>query len=123
MKIDLGDSEQLKAIMSAAIFQSLDDVKKEAMIKQAIAHLLAPGEPVYQGGKRRPSLLEEAYQWAVETHAKRMAHEILEQDDTVKGQIRSLLSEAMERALVTHREATVERLANALGDGLWKRDP
>ncbi len=122
MKIDLTNSEELKGIMSEAILRAVDEKTRDALIKQAITHLLAPGEPVYQGGKRRLSPLEEAYQWAVESYAKRVAHELLEQDEAVKAQVKGLLTEAMERAFVKHREATVERVANAIAEGLWSRD-
>lgn len=122
MEIKIGDSESLKAIMSEAILRALDDATKERLIKEAIAHLLAPQPPAYNGAPRRPSPLEEAYKWAVETYAKRTAHEMLEKDEALQAQVKGLLNEAMERAFTKHREATVERVANAIAEGLWKRD-
>lgn len=123
MKIDISDSEGLKALMSEAILRALDDATREKLIKEAIAHLMAPQPPAYNGAPRRPSPLEEAYKWAVETYARRTAHELIEKDGTVKAQIQSLLNEAMQRAFTTHREATVERVATAIAEGLWKREP
>lgn len=122
MKIDLTDSDGLKSIMSEAILRAVDEKTRDTLIKQAITYLLAPGEPIYQGGKKRPSPLEESYKYAVESYARRMAHELLEQDEGVKAQVKGLLQEAMERAFVTHREATVERVAKALAEGLWSTE-
>ena len=122
MKIDLTNSDELKSIMSEAILRAVDEKTRDALIKQAIAYLLAPQEPAYRGAERRPSPLEEAYKWAVESYAKRMAHELLEQDEGVKGQVKGLLQEAMERAFVKHREATVERVAKAIAEGLWSTE-
>ncbi len=122
MKIDLTDSGALKDLMSEAILRALDDATKEKLITNAIAHLIAPQEPYNGYGKRRESPLEEAYKCAVQSLALRMAHDVLDKDERVKEQVRSLLHEAMERAFVTHREATVERVANAIAEGLWKRD-
>ena len=123
MEIKIGDSESLKAIMSEAILRALDDATRERLIREAIAYLIAPQEPYGGGfGKKRPSPLEEAYKGAVESYARRTAHEMLESDETVKAQVKGVLHEAMERAFVTHREATVQRVADALAEGLWKRD-
>jgi hypothetical protein len=114
MKIELPDSDALKSIMADAIVRAVDEKTRDA--------LLAPGEPAYHGGQRRASPLEEAYKWAVERHAQKAAHEILEQDEAVKTKVRDLLREAMDRAFVKHREATVERVATAIAEGMWKRD-
>ncbi len=104
-----------------AILRSLDDATRERLIKEAIAHLIAPQKDAY-GYLKRPSPLEEAYKAAVESYARRTAHEMLESDETVKAQGKAVLHEAMERAFVTHREATVQRVADALAECLWKRD-
>lgn len=121
MKIDLGNDESLKAIMSEALLRAIDQETRDRLIKEAIVHLTSPPANTSYGA-RRPSPLEEAYRWAVDAYAKRTAHEMLEKDETLQAQVKSLLNEAMERAFVTHREATVERVSNAIAEGLWKRD-
>lgn len=120
VKLDLGDNANLQDIISAAILQTLDEKKRESLLTQAIAYLLTP-ERAYAGAPAR-SPLEDAYKTAVESQARRMAFDMLDKDEALKEKLRGLLTEAMERAFVTHREATVERVANAISEGMWKRD-
>lgn len=122
LKVDLTDSAAMKDFMSQALLRALDDATREKLIQKAIEALLTAGEPYGYGGQRRPSPLEDAFKNAVGVIAMRMAREMLEADEVVKAQIRALLNEAMERAFVTNRDTTIERVANALAEGLYKSE-
>jgi hypothetical protein len=120
LKIDIG-ADQMKDLVSEALLRTLDDEKRDALVKAAIAHLVAPNKtPGYYG--RQASPLEDAFNQAVSWLARDIARKQLEEDAGLHAKIVGLLNEAMERLLTTNREKTVERLADAIAAGMAYRD-
>jgi len=118
VKIDL-DQNMLQDVVSAAIMQSLDETKRNTMIQGAIKHLLNPEQGSYG---RRESPIEQAFRLAIHSVAERVARDMLENDQRVSDGIKMLLSEALDNLLVTNRDKTVEKLADAIAAGMAYRD-
>lgn len=118
MKLDLSDSAELQKVVAAAIVQTVDANKRDALVATAIEHLIAP--PKDRGYGAPPSPLECAFRDAVTAFARRESVALLEGDEALKGTIRSLLAEAAERAFVTNRDATVANMAEALVRGMTR---
>lgn len=118
MNIQL-DPETLKSIVAEAIMASLDDKKREALISGAISHLLTPNTERY-GSQKSP--LDDAFRYAVQQVAQKIATEMIANDEVVKTKIRTLLNEAMLRVMETNREATINKLANAITEGMAYRN-
>lgn len=114
MNISL-DSEQLKSLVSEAIFKSLDEEKRNALVQGAIAHLLTPASTGYGRAK---SPIEDAFMYGVQAVATRIATEILENDEKVKEKIRDLLNESLVRVMETNREETIRKLADNITRGM-----
>lgn len=97
MKIDMGDDVALKSIMSEAILRSLDDAKRETIIRGAIEHLMTPQVDQYNRGTRA-SPLEQAFRNAIELEASRYARDRVASDPAVQTMIARLFTEALARA-------------------------
>lgn len=111
--------DDVKALVSEAILKTLDDEKRATLIKDAIAHLLTP--PTGGGyGYDKTTPLQSAFRVAVEHTARRLCLEMLEQDEGLKGQIRALLTEAMEKAMTTQREKVVNDMAENFASWLTR---
>lgn len=113
------DKEMVKSVVSAAILQMLDAQKREALIKEAIQHLLSPGTDSWNRGR---SPLQEAFANACRLIAVEIAKEMLEKDEQVKARIRELILEAYMRVTEQNREKTVQRIAEALERGMAYRE-
>lgn len=115
MKIELNE-EHMKQMVSEAMLRSLDDKAREALIAKAMAYLMTPQEDTY--GRKKNSILQDAFQNAMYTAAQVVARELLTNDAGVQQKIRDLLNEALVKAFETDREATVMNLAGTIGRAL-----
>lgn len=118
MNIQL-DSEMMKGLVSEALMKALDQEKRDILIQSAIKHLVTP-EDHY--GSRRESPLESAFRNACHNVAQTTATEMLTNDPAFQARVRQLLDEAMVRVMDTNREATIERLAEAIAVGMTYRE-
>ncbi len=114
MKVDL-DGLDLTGICSAAIVQSLDENKKDAMIRGAIEYLFNPKEGAYS--KRPP--IQEAYEQAVRQETIKLLREELTKNGTLDDRIASVLREAINRAFsAENRETMINKIADQISQGL-----
>lgn len=111
------DTPQMRELLAQAVFASLDEVKRDVLIKSAIQHLVTQSADRYN----RTSPIEEAFQWAVRDVATKIANDMLTNDPTVSEKIRGLVNEALVRLTETNREKTVEKLADAIAAGMAYR--
>lgn len=111
------DTPQMRELLAQAVFASLDEVKRDVLIKSAIQHLVTQNTDRYD----RTSPIENAFNYAVRDVAQKIAAEMLTNDSSVQEKIRALLNEAMVRLTETNREKTVEKLADAIAAGMAYR--
>lgn len=112
------DPELVKTVVAEAILKSLDEQKREVLIKAALTNLLAPSDGRYGS----PDNITSAFNYAVRDVAQKIASEMLLSDESVKEKIRGLINEATTRLFETNREQTVTKLADAIAQGLAPRD-
>lgn len=116
MNVEINLNEgQLKEIVSEAILRAIDEKQRETLIAQAIAHLLAEEKTGYS---RDQSPIKRAFNQAAYEVAIQSARSALAGDPAVKEKIVGLIAEASERVFETNRERTVERMAQAIAEGL-----
>lgn len=108
------DTDMVKNLFGEALLASLDQNKREILIKNALQHLMSKGSESWN----RVTPLEQAFNHAVSEVAKQIASELLTNDTVIQDKIRSLLNEALVRVLETNREQTVNKLAAAITEGL-----
>lgn len=119
MEIKL-DSQQLQELMAQAVFASLDEVKRDVLIKGAIQHLIT--KPHGNGYYDRTSPIEDAFRAAVRQVAEKIANDMLNNDADLTAKIRALVNEALVRLMDTNREKTVEKIADAIAAGMAYRE-
>lgn len=115
MDIKLNE-EQMQSIVSAAIFQTLDEQQKEMMIKDALKHLMTAVPRGSYGERYSP--LAEAFHRAVQDQARKLATEMLENNAEINTKIQSLISEGVQQLMTDKREGTVLRIADAIVKGM-----
>jgi len=80
---------------------------------------MAPPKDGY--GPPRLSPLEEAFRTALRDYARQTAEEMLTSDPAVRGQIRSLITSAVEQMLDPERSLAITgRIRDAIVDGLTR---
>lgn len=112
------DSVQLQELMAQAVLASLDEVKRDVLIKGAIQHLITKDTNRYD----RLSPIEGAFQSAVRGVAEKIATDMLANDADLSAKIRGLVNEALVRLMETNREKTVEKIASAIATGMAYRE-
>lgn len=117
MQLQLDDG-QLKSLISEAILQSLDEQKKDALIKASLQHLLTEESVNY--GSKRPSPLEQAFRHAANDVAREVAREQLLNNADFKSQVQKLMQEAMNIVFEKKAEAIADKLGDAIANGLGR---
>lgn len=115
MEIKLED-QQLKSLIGEAIFQSMDDQKRDALIKEAIYYLVTPKSSNYSGKMSSP--LEDAFKQALYGITRDILADQLKNDPTVSDAVHGLLAEAVQRVFITGREETLRRVEIGIIDAL-----
>lgn len=118
LRIDLPE-ELVKKVASEAILNAITEDQRQTLIRDAVAYLLTPED---RGYGRRESPITLAFHDGVRSVAIRVAMDMFEKDETIKTKIRELLNEALEKVMNANRDKTVERLANAITEGMAYRE-
>lgn len=113
MNISMNE-EQMTALVSKAIFDSLTQDAKDEMLQKALRHLMTKDDKSYgYGPKRTP--LEEAFQGAASTVTRRIATEHLENDEAFKMNLESLFADLGKKLFEGPlRAKLVETMADAV---------
>ncbi len=112
--------DQMRDIVSKAIFDSVTPEERERILKEAIVSLMTP-EKQYGGKVTTP--LEEAMKNAAYTVAQQIARERLAADETFKANIESLFQDVARKLFADDiREKLVEKIVEAVVAGLKPRD-
>lgn len=97
-----------KALVLDAMMKSLDQAKRDELIRRALEALVTPQ---HVHGSRRNSALEDAFQYAINGMAREIVREMLEQDD-VKQRVREIVAKAFEK-FTTDGDRIATAMANA----------
>ena len=122
MEVTITD-ETLKQNLSEAILASLGGATQQAIIKDAIADLVAERfiEKTHYGGKEeRPSKIQEMFGDAVERHARRLVYDLVENDPEVKGAVETFVKNAVITLLTDKDKALSDAIATAMRSALMK---
>jgi hypothetical protein len=121
MKIELND-DQMKQLVSEAIYLQLDEKKREEVMKAAIAHLLAPTKSSdrYGGTVPGPSPLEQAFNNAIGWVAGQIAREMLEKDEAIQAQIKQLIADAVNKMMTTDRQIYIDKISQNIAAAMTK---
>jgi hypothetical protein len=104
--------DQMREIVSAAILQTVTAENRDTLITEAIANLLRPKEARY-GPKT--SLLQEAFDFAVNEKARQILTEMLDTDQKIKAQVSDIIAKAAEKAFNEERkEQMIDSMARAI---------
>lgn len=110
MSLDL-NSDAMKNAVALAVVQQLTPDRQVALLKEAVLTLLQPTDSGYGYDRTKKSPLQSAFESAVRSLAETVVREKLENDDTFKATIDSILTDAVKRATVEKREETVNKIA------------
>jgi hypothetical protein len=91
MQLNVTD-EQLKAVVSEAIYKTLDESTRERLIKEAIAYLMRPEKNIYSSKVESP--LERIFKDAMNSVAAAIAHKEITENELIQSEIKTLISEA-----------------------------
>jgi len=103
IKIEL-PQEHLEALVQQWVLQQLDDGKREEIITQAIAHLMAPQKDRY-GSARNITPLQEAFNLAISQAVHRIAREMIDNNEEVQNKMRLEMGKAIETFFTTSYDA------------------
>jgi hypothetical protein len=117
MEIRLND-EQIKAAVTAALFEHLTEDSKRLMIETALTHLLTP--PDVQKGYQTikgESPIARIFREAFERYATQYVRSILEDpQEPYRGRLEQACREAFDKILSESELPT--KMANAIADGI-----
>ncbi len=107
------DDEQMKALMAKSIVDSLTPEARTSLIQNAIAKLMQPD--AYS--KKNP--VQEAFDFAVQAVARKIADEMLENDPKFQEQVKGLFVDVAAKMFAAdRREKLVDDLAERVRRGL-----
>jgi hypothetical protein len=88
------DQTKIEAVVQAAILDQLDDAKRDAILAQAIQYLVTTPPSGGYGYGTRFSPIQDAFNGAVSSVARRIALEMVENDPEIERQIREAVGQA-----------------------------
>ena len=111
--------EQMQAIVAGVITAHLSGEERDRLISAAIASLLDPnkGGSLYN---RKPPLAE-CFERAVYAYAETSCKAFIESHPEVQHQIDEVVAAGFKKALVSDREATINKVASAVSDALYAK--
>lgn len=113
------DSDMLKALVLEAMMKSLDEKKREELLRGALETLITPvGRNVY--GARATSPLEDAFDHAISGLARTIVREMLDTDE-VKDRVRAIAQTAFQK-MASDQERIATAMADALVTAMTRRD-
>lgn len=115
MKLELEDP-QLKALISEAIFTSLTQEKKDALISTAISNLMAPAEN--HGSGPKITVLQREFNESIRCIARDVITKEIEGNSEIKQKINGMIADAVTLMTETNRESLVAKVSEAIYRGL-----
>jgi len=108
------DDTAMKALVVEAMFKSLDEGKREALIKGAIAALITPTNKGhgYYGPNKSP--LEDAFNDAIQQVARELVFETVRAEGPIRDRLKALCAAALEKLVLTDEGQLATELATAI---------
>lgn len=109
----MAEDTAMKALVIEAMYKSLDDAKREELIKGAIATLLTPttsGHGVYG---RITSPLKDAFDMAIQQVARDLVFETVRAEGPIRERIKALCGDALGRLVLADDNLLATELATA----------
>lgn len=117
MQINVPEND-LAAVAAKAIFDSLDDSKRDELVTHAIKKLITEKDNSYYG--RKTSALQDAFISGVQTVVRVRVDRMLTEDEEIKAQIDAVIEEGVRAAFAGKgRERMVDRVTLAVSEALW----
>ena len=114
MEIKLDDLN-FQEVFSAAIMQTLDEKKKDELIKGAVQFLMSKSDGRYSS--KTP--LQDAFEQALHLKAREYMANFIDTDPTIKEAIIGLIKDAVTKITTDARDKTVSKIADNIISGLY----
>lgn len=109
------ESETIKTLVTDAMFKTLDQAKRDELIRAALASILKEDFSRLHGHTDSP--LSQAFQDAANQVCREIVREKLEKDPEFVKQIRGVIDDAFENVLKKQRPKLVQSVTDALLEG------
>ena len=116
MEIKL-DDVKFHEVFTAAIMQTLDENKRNELIKGAIQALMSKKNDSYSS----KTMLQDAFEWALRDVAQQQIKDFLSTDKTVTDAITNLIKDAVTKITTDSRDKTVSKIAEQIISGLYDK--
>lgn len=97
-------NDPLNALVVTALFQALDQQKRDELIKKALAALVEPNFDSRGYRSSGKSVLETAFITAVEQVANKIVIEMVSNSEEIRSRIRALCANAVERTFANSED-------------------
>lgn len=115
------DEKAIQAVTAKAIFDTLDSKHRDELIQTAILKIIeVPQEGSY--GRKQPSLLQQAFNHALESTVRQIVFDKLKTDPEIIAQLNKIVAEATKKALFDQEEEMVASFANAIAKAMQPKD-
>lgn len=110
------DDTQIKAALSEAILASISAEARDAMLREALASVVAPRKPTSYNQQPGPSLVQSSFGDAVAILARTVVREMVESDPEIRPKVEGLIRETLLKLL--DETATTDTLAKMINGSL-----
>lgn len=119
MNVNLSEDEA-RAIAADAFTKAMTPEKRDELIRAAIVNIITPKDNGRFSSTPNKSILQEAFERAVNDYAREWCKNWILNDPECKAQLEDVVRAGWVKALVTDRESTVNKIAVAMSESLWK---
>jgi hypothetical protein len=110
------NDDQLRALISGAILSAIGPEQRDAMLTEAIKHLMTPAQDGYYGKTMTP--IQRAFNDAASAIASKHFAAMMEADIAFQERLKGMLAEAMERLFTVNREKVITAMVTAVQRGM-----
>jgi phage tail tape-measure protein len=110
--------EAMRTIVAKGIFDSMTAEMKEDLLLKAVQNIIEPQPAINSYGDKRPSALQQSFNFATAQMASKIVGEMFEADPTIKERIAVLVTEAIGKMF--DGEDNQRRLTDAIAEGFRK---
>lgn len=110
----MAEDTAMKALVIEAMYKSLDEGKRETLIKGAIATLLTVKESGSAYYRDRASPLQAAFDDAIQQVARELVFETVRAEGPIRERIKALCGEALGRLVLADEGGLATELATAI---------